>query len=233
MGLLTLDQMKNEVTANLGGRTDLDSYLNNRLNLQCRRIAGLHDWEELQRIKVDANSATDTKSYDAATFLGESSNENIRDIHTLRLIDGTNSRKLTRITVTRLDEVMANPENSSSGRPNYYVWYGNYLEMIKIPNAIYTFYARYSLYPETMANGASTSDLKNKDDAIIALTTSWNFSSLKMREEAAHWFTIAKNLLLSAIKEDQTDRDLKLTPTSELSAPTGDYWNDPFQKEAP
>jgi len=233
MGLLTLDQMKNEVTANLGGRTDLDSYLTTRINLQCRRIARLHDWEELQRTKVDANSATDTKSYDAATFLGESSNENIRDIHTLRLIDGTNSKRLTRLTAARLDEVLARPENSSSGKPSYYVWYGNYLELIKIPDATYTFYVRHSLYPETMANGASTSDLKNKDDAIIALTTSWCFSSLKMKEEAAHWFTIGKDLILNALREDQTDRDLKLTATSELKAPTGEYWNDPFQKEAP
>lgn len=232
MGTLTLDEMKVEVRANLGGRTDLNLLLSTRINLAQKRIARKHDWEELERTKVDANTATDTKSYDVATFVGETNNDLIRDIHTIRLISGSESRKLVRCTPAQADESIPYPENSASGKPFWYIWYGNYFEMIKIPNDAYTCYVRWSRYPETLVNGASTSDLKNKDDAIIALTTSWCFSSLKMREEAAHWYNIAKDLISDAKIEDATDRDLTIKSKDELGVkrPMGSYWNDPFYR---
>jgi len=232
MGTLTLDEIKAEVRANLGGRTDIDSLLSTRINLAQKRIARKHDWEELERTKVDANTATSIKSYDAATFVGETNNDLIRDIHTIRLIDGSESRRLIRVTPATADEAIPYPENSSTGKPFWYIWYGNYFEMIRIPDDSYTCYVRWSRYPETLVNGASTSDLKNKDDAIIALTTSWCFSSLKMKEEAAHWYNISKDLINDAKIEDTTDRDLTMRPKYELGVryPTGEYWRDPFYR---
>lgn len=232
MGTLTLDEIKTEVRANLGGRTDLDSLLSTRVNLVQKRIARKHDWEELERTKVDASSATSTKSYDVATFVGETNNDVVRDIHTIRLISAAESRRLVRVTPAIADQIIPYPENSSTGKPFWYIWYGNYFEMIRIPDDSYVCYVRWSKYPDTLSNGASTSDLKNKDDAIIALTTSWCFSSLKMKEEAAHWFTIAKDLINDAIIEDNTDRDLTLRPKEELGIqhPVGDYWSDPFYR---
>ena len=235
MGTLTRTEIAAEIRANLGGRTDLDTLLSTRINLSQRRIARKHDWEELERTKVDASSATSTKSYDVATFVGESAatgNDVVKDIHTIRLISAEESRRLIRVTPAQADMVIPYPENSATGKPFWYIWYGNYFEMIRIPDDSYTCYVRWSKYPDDMDNDASRSDLKNKDDAIIALTTSWSFSSLKMKEEAAHWFTIAKDLINDAMLDDNVDRDLTLRPIEELGIrhPTGNYWNDPFYR---
>lgn len=232
MGLLTLEEITAEVKAGLGNRADLDSRLTTLINLGQKRVARAHNFSEMQQLKTDAATELGVKTYDVKTLLGASTYEEIRDIHTIRLISGTMSRKLIRLPPETMDELLPYPEEFTDRKPASYVWYGNNLEFLYIPNAIYTVYVRWSKWPADLTAGEK-SELRNKDDVIIAFTLSNGFSSLKVIDAAKHWYLIAKDLLARSIQDDLVKADQEIKPRTEYKTQVGEYWANPWVKTGP
>ena len=148
MGTLTLDNIKTEMRASLGGRTDLDSRLTTVINLAQMRIARKHRWEELEALYTNTTAFTSTPASDKFLALPA----NVRDIYSVRLIDGSNSRKLTRVPNRTWDKRLPEPEYYATGRPTLYTLRRNIMELWKVPDAAYSLEAFGIFWPATFSD---------------------------------------------------------------------------------
>ena len=228
MGTLTQTELQDEVRSALGGRTDLDSRMTRGLNLSQMRIARLSRWEELEAIYTGSTAYTGTPADDKFLALPT----NLRDVYSVRLIDGTNSRKLTRLTNRIWDRRIPAPEALATGRPRYYTLHRNVMEFWKVPDAAYSVTIRAVEWPTafTTSDLSAVSDLDQKDDMIIALTTSWFYMTLGNEEMANKWWRIYRNMAIAAGAEESEKPDLDVLPNAGVSSggTPGDYYADPF-----
>lgn len=213
MSLLTLADLKIEITKGLGGRTDLDTRMNNIVDLMQLRLARLKDFDELRQIEsVDAtitSSAADDKVITFPTL----ADARIRKIYSLRRFapaDETRAGKLERVLTKKWDQVIPEPEFSARGWPTHYtVWENNKFELWKVPDIDYTFQIRLSRWPKkvSITGEGNPIDLENVDDLIIHLAISYAYWSLGRTDRAKDFFGIYRGLAKDALIEDDTDMD--------------------------
>lgn len=231
MGTLTLDGLKSEIRAGLGNRTDFDSRLDDVINLSQMRIARRHRWEELERMYTRTPSIT-SSAYDDKflAFPG-----NLRDVYSVLLLDGFQSRKLTRVPYRRWDRVIPAPEQFSRGHPSHYTLFRNTMELWKVPDAAYQYIIRAVIWPAALSDSSSVSDLDQKDDMIITLTTSWLLLTSGREESANKWWRIYRNMMNDAGAEEEERPDLDILPGKGAagSSPSAPYYSDPFQQTMP
>ena len=227
MGTLSLTDLKAEITASQGNRTDIASRLTRVLNLSQTRIARIYKWEELE-------ATITSKSTVAGNRYVSLSDLNIREILSVVLVDGTNSRKLSGRIYRQLDQVSPYPEANPTGKPEVYSYFGKQLEIYRRPDAIYSLRIRVSNWPTALsdASPSATSDLDNKDDMLIALSNSWLFLTLGKSEDANKWWSIYRQMLTSAIAEEGESPDLDVLPGggAGVGVETAEPWASPFVK---
>ena len=230
MGTLTLDDMKDEMRSSLGGRTDINARLTRILNLAQMRIARKHRWEELENLYTNTTAFTSTPADDK--YLAMPSN--LRDVYSIRLLDGANSRKLVRVPNRSWDKRIPSPEYFATGRPSLYTLRRNIMEFWKVPDAAYSLEAFGISWPTVFVDATPTavSDLDQKDDMLITLAMSWTFMTLRNREEAARWWAIYANMMNDAVDEEVEKPDLDFPVGLKLDTGQigGEYYRDPFVK---
>jgi hypothetical protein len=216
--------MEDEIRGNLGNRTDLDSSLVNYINFAQDMMARQYDFEELEI------ALTDAFTHALATWV-----PTIRpkSIHSLRLIDGSNSRKLQFIPHRLWDEILPDVASYSEGRCTHYTLFNATIEVYPIPDSAYVRKTRYSGYPTTLldASPALTSDFIKKDDIIICLATSWAFRRLGNIEKMNFWANQGWTQLREDILTESRRPDEDILPTQEIQGIMGEGWKDPFIKQ--
>jgi len=229
MGTITYTQMKTEILANLGNRSEFDEdRLVVILNLAQMRIARFRAWEELTSVTDDTFTITADEEDDKAVPLPS----NIKDIYTFRIITGQGqSRKLIRRTTRWFDENIPEPEYYTRNKPVNYTRFANALEVHPVPDDTYRYLIRQRFWPTAFDKTAGQkTELDHKDDLLVALSTNWAFQSLGRLEDAGRWWTIYLNMLKSAGLEDAEKPDEMIAPAFESGLKTGEYWRDPFVK---
>lgn len=221
MGTMTLTSLENEVRANLGNRTDLDSRLVNFINFAQDMMCRQHDFQELQT-RTDDTTTADTATYTLSS--------RPRSIYSVRIQDGTNSRKLSYVDIREWDRLIPKPDEYSSSRPVHYTMWQNKIEFWRVPDDSYDLIIRWSKWPTALSGSSDTSDYEHKDDIIVCLATSWAFKSLGERDKMRFWGDHAWRQLAAGIQLDMHDPDRDIVPTSEMQSIMTDYWKDPFIK---
>ena len=104
-------------------------------------------------------------------------------------------------------------------------------------DAAYNLRARGIIWPTTFSDGspASVSDLKEKDDLIIALTLSYLFQIQGDLDRAGRWWVTYKSMLADAIKDERERPDMDRLPTVAVQDVTHGpaYYEDPFVQSVP
>lgn len=173
---------------------------------------------------ADATTVADRKAY-----LFPSS---MREIYTLTLIDGSDSRKLEQVPRRRIEELFPDPTTwPTSTRPKWYTRYGQGFELIPIPDDAYTIRARYSVHPTDLDADGDTSDFVDKDDLLVTRLTAEGYYMLQEYEEDADaWMRKSEALLLSAISADPREWDWSRVHIGfePVEVAEGEYWKNPW-----
>ena len=236
MGDLTYAQLSTELNAALGNnRLDLAARIPVALNIAQTRIARNFNWTELQDLQNGTlpflSDPTQDKFMPVPT--------NLRSVYSFRLVDLTNGqapRKLEYVQQNVWDEKIPNAEYYTTGYPSHYTIWQDRFELWKIPDIAYAYEIRFTTWPTpfTGIDSLQTSDLRKKDDAIIALAASWMFQGLREMEEAGRWWTVYKDIINDATGLDTEKPAMDILPAFEQGFGTGrgslgpNYWQDPF-----
>ena len=221
VGTLTLSELEDEIRSNLGGRTDLDSRLSRFINFAQDMICRQYEFPELEQ------KTTDTVAEGDEVYVLSSRPRSIRSV---RILDGTLSRKLEYIPIRTWDTLIPKPDEWTQERPTHYTYYQNKIELWRIPNDSYTIVIRWSKWPAALSDSGDKSDYDNKDDIIIALATAWAFKSLGEKERMYFWANSAWSQLRASILSEDQQPDRGIVPVPEIKTILGDYWKDPFIK---
>lgn len=230
MGTLTGAQMESEIKQNLGGRSDLDSRLYIFLNWAQEEIARQVRLRELQ----DIDTTHDTVA-DSPYILHP---DNMRDLISIRLLDGTRSRKLIWLPRRKFDKKIAKPDEYTTGRSTHYTSWGTKFYLWRVPDAIYQTEIQYIKWPTAFsAADSDPSDIERMDEAICALATAAAMASLKdFGETFVYWNQRAAMLINLAIRRDKglfIDEAVMGDYDYELSQSAPNYWEDPFVRNQP
>jgi len=228
MGTLTGAQMESEIKANLGNRDDLDSRLYRFLNWAQEYIARQWNFRELQEIDTTCDTVASQAYISQPT--------GIKNLISIRVLDGTSSRKLVYIPRREFDKWIAKPDEYTEGTPSHYTSWGSRFYLWRIPDAIYQTEIQYEKWPtEFAAASSATSDLMKLDQCIIHLATAHALASLKDMGGAFNYHTAqGEKLLAVAIKNDkQLFSDEEIKPDYSLSKSGPEYYADPFIRRQP
>lgn len=207
------------------------------VNSAHKYIAMVHDFDELITLdSSNANTVANLKTY----VIGNSTNEwnltRLKDILSIRYMDGDNSRKLDYVPSRTWDQTVPYPEGRGYDRPRYYTRRGNIFELYPIPANANSLYIQHSQWPTSLANDADTSSYDDVlEDVIVALGTEIAQAILS-GGGIGNWTQRAKELLglAGGEEEDKPDRTWVAQPfTSGDSAPLGEWWKMPFVKRDP
>jgi hypothetical protein len=229
MGVLTLAELKTEVRAALGGRHDLDSRLTSIVNLAQMRLARIHDFDEMEILSTTTvnNTANDN---DRFLVLPDK-----REVYSIVLLDGANSRKLVQRTPQFWDRYISKPEYWSRFIPSDYMIWNNTIEAYPLPDKTYTIRIRWTKWPTALSADTDVSEFLNKDDVLIELAVSYALRSLGKEDDADKHERAAMRMLGEAANMDDSKPDMQITPalsdSQVISGNPLEYWRDPFRKE--
>lgn len=227
MGTLNNQQLQEELLSNLGNRDDFSVALGSRLERALAfsqdRIARRYRFEELNKLST-ANLVFNNNNDDK--FL--STPTNLRTNYSLRLIDGTLSRRLDWVDPREWDRVLPFPPNTARGRPERYTYFRDVFELHPLPNKVYAMELRWDAWPAAFTSLGQSSDFLHKDDVILHGATAYLYDSLDQTEKARKFATIFLRLLEEAVNTEKDDSHKEIKPLFELDSPVGDYWRDPF-----
>lgn len=234
MGTLTLEELKEEVRAGLGKRTDLDTRLTRILNLSQQRIARLHDFDEMESISVSVFPYTGgiTDKYIRLPLL--------RELHSFKAIETNKARKLRQLTQRLWNQIVPASQEYTRGTPRYYTIWANtcvlnpLADKIDIPCEIW-----WTRWPTPFLDtaGEQKSEYKEKDEILIELSLTYAYNSLGKQKDAQEHWERAKPMLMEAMNTDMDKPDLDVMPgpgSEQLDQLLpSEYWNDPFMKQSP
>jgi len=213
MSLLTLADLKTEIKQGLGGRTDLDTRMDNIIDLMQLRLARLKDFDELRQIESTTTPITSIAADDKVITFPTLADARIRKIYSLRRFapnDETLTGKLIKVLPSKWDAQIPEPEFWSRSWPTHYtVWENNKFELWHVPDIVYTLQIRLSRWPKkvSVTGEGNPIDLENVDDLIIHLALSYAYWSLGRTDRAKDFFGIYRGLAKDALIEDDTDLD--------------------------
>lgn len=224
MGTLTFTELKDEVRAGLSNRTDLDTRLGRFLNLAQQRLARLHDFDEMESRTTLALPYTGADSDKIITI------PSLRELYSLRIISGADSRKLKQISNKTFDRQHPYPEYVARNWPHSYILWGNSIEVYPLPHQAMTAYLRYTKWPTDLSAANGVSEFNQKDDVLIELALAYAFWSLGKEGEAQKHEAQAMRLLGEADSHDREKPDLDIAASNAPVgvAPSTEPWRDPF-----
>ena len=218
-------EFKTEVLANVGrvGDTALSARLDRVYMRALFRISRAYDFKEVNRATW-FNTEADVKEYEL--------HERCKDILSVVLVDGTNSKKLEYIPPRALDESVPYPEAWATGKPTHYSRYWYQLELWKIPNAIYRVNVRQSLYPGECTSDGDECIYVRKDDMVAAFMTAETYKLQMENDEYIRWMTDAMRMLKEYKAEEENQPDYAPVARPFGAEPTYNVrgWDNPFIK---
>jgi len=228
MGAMTESQMEAEIRANLGDRTDLDSRLVTFINWAQEEIARQHTFRELQEINTSITTTADLVKNSLPT--------GTRNLISIRLLDGTSSRKVIYVPSGLFDKNFPSPAEYATSRPTHYTLYGDVIYWWRVPNDAYSVELKRELWPTALtAASATVSDLENLDEAICGLATAKALKSIGADVKKVSIFMKDANFIIKeAIRRDKTlyaDQDIRADYN--FGRGSSDYWLDPFVRRSP
>lgn len=234
MSILTLAEIKTEVSATFASRSDIDSRLNNVVDLAQLRISRLHDFDELRQSATVNTVVTSDAEADKVITFPTLTDSRIRKVYSMRLIDSGGiilARKLKKILIKNWDKVIPEPEFYSRGPCTHYTVYANNeFELWRVPDAVYAISIRVSRWPKSVATTGEGNviDLENVDDLVINLATSYLYHSLGRSDKGKDFFGIYRGLAKEALIEDVTDYDESMAGISPGNILGSRGYDDPF-----
>lgn len=229
MTVLTVGEIKTEIRAILGGRTDFDARLNQLLNVTQTRIARIKDFDELRALTSLTFPITGSAANDKVVSLSPLSR--YRKIYSIRIF-ATNAmdRKLQRLNPTRWDRVIPKPEYYARGTPTHYMLWGkDQIELWRVPDIQYTAWVRYSRWPSAVGADGTFMDLENMDELIIHLCASYLALSVGHTKRSNELYRVYAQLAKDALDEEVEDFDTHMAlegQGSDLTTTRG--YDDPF-----
>lgn len=220
--------LQEEVHAALGNRNDFTvaegSRLERWLNIAQIKIARKKYWDELEIADSELVLAADARSlaYPA----------NLRYQLSMVIKDGTSSRRLTWMPPQEFDRKFPQMYDTtaviSKGTPTVFTNWARSWAFWPVPDIEYTINIKKGNWPTPLSTLAQVTDLENKDDLLITLTTADIFDSLGKVEDSARKIAIYKSMLEDAIDSDEAQPGREIKPDFETGPIVGEYWNDPF-----
>lgn len=237
MGTLTLSELRDEVRAGLGNRTEFVSdttRIDRWINQAQTRIARRSRFKELNDTESYTPTFADDPATDKVIAYTDLTNSNPRAIYSMRVIDGSASRKLQYIPHRMWDRFDAYPESRGTARPNRYTIYAHKFELWPIPGQAYEYILRLAKWPTVLTAAGQASDLDEKDDAIVEMSLYLAFMSFARKESADDHIAAYRNIMADAIVEDEDNPDFdSVPPHTGDSSMASDYWADPFARTSP
>jgi hypothetical protein len=202
---MTLSELRTEVRDVINRDTsafsndDVDTHINRALRI----MANSYTFEDMRKTYSSATIA-DQKLYNYPTGL--------KDVYSLRLIDGASSRKITAMNQRRFDEQFPYPEQQATGRPYLYIDYGSYFQLHRVPDAAYTIHMRCSIFPPVLDSDTAEPLLTNLDTAIIALASGLCLMRVRELEDAEYWHGVYGRAMKNAVEGDHSAEDWTPVP---------------------
>lgn len=157
-----------------------------------------------------------------------------KDILSIKLMDTSNSRKLTYLSPIEMDNRVPYPEDLSEQRCSWYTQRGLTIELFPIPDAIYVLYVYHTQWPlELSADADAMTYPDDMEDVIVAIASDMANAILD-GVSSIDWASRAKTLLGSSVSEElnRPDRVFVARPfDSGTEVYSGEYWKQPFVKE--
>ena len=206
-----------------GNRDDIDAHMIVWINWALHRIDRACDIKGLD-VRATAPTVASQKAYALPL--------DCKYIESIRLIDGANSRYLTRVDVRLFDQKIPYPEQSSESRPKWYVDWETIFEVYPIPDvATYTFLARYWKWQDAFADDDATPEIAYSDDIIVQALVAeiWKNTEELDKEAVAQVKLIRMLNAHKGVEKMHPDWEPKAQPfgAGERVA-VGEPWTDPF-----
>lgn len=236
MGDLDLSALREEVKAAHANRSDItDARYDRAINLSQRRIARIHKWSDLYwEYEIDIPH-TGAPRDDRFVEI----NSQIHKILSLIRIDLTSNETdpMEKITTSQMADLVEHRGLDNTGEPFYYAVLGNspdntgaakkFIEIFRPPDQAYKGLLRVFRYPTKLVNDTDVSDFHSLDDAIIALSASWLYATLREMDSANKWFRIFRNEIETAVDDDNSPGRMEVSGEGQVVSPP-EYWKDPF-----
>ena len=235
---MTRTQMISEICDTVGkargagavSGTTLEARVVYYLNWGQKRIARHYSFQELDVLKTNSATVTDVKRYPIVSGTNTLGLVRPKDIQSIKLVDSENSRKLDRWSYRKFDRYYPRPENFVSARPRLYVRHGNWVELFRIPNAVYTLHIRYPQWPLDLTSANQTSDYENKDELLVTVGILETYLALEEYEDVTVWWAKFKGMLTDAV---HVEGDVDWEPEAEPFGArpgygSGEPWIDPY-----
>lgn len=214
-------------------RTDGEAILaiQQAINDVVKMIASLEDADSLLVTDTTtAHTADGTKSYHLTSTWALT---RPKDIHSIRLISGSESRKLTYVPHADVDRIIPYPEQNSEGKSLWYTTFGEYAELFPIPDAIYDLSIRYSRWPALLTAGTDYIPYGEEWDLTIVFLAK-DLANAYLNGDYLSAAQKAGAFLSLNIKAAEGGADKLLTASGFLvkgdSTNLNNYYEDPFVK---
>lgn len=195
-------------------------------------IACVKDFDEL--IILDTTSAETVDGQKLYHIESDFGLTRPKDIYSIRLMDGDESRKLDYVPFRELDKRVPYTEQTGEGKSTVYTVRGKYVELYRIPDDAYALYIQHSQWPTVLSDDDDESDYENKDFAIVSLSTDMALASLE--GGGGNWMERAMYLLGLSKNEETTRPDVSFVARpfcAKSYVAEGEYWNNPWVKRQP
>jgi hypothetical protein len=213
-------------------RTDGEAILviKQAMNDAIQAIASLEDSKSLLVTDTTTADTVDgQKAYHLTTHLLLT---RPKDIYSIRLEDTSNSRKLIYVPHNEVDTTIPYPEQNSEGVPKWYTEFGDYIELIPIPDAAYDLYIRYSQWPDVLSADTDESPYGTSWDHVIVFLTK-DIANAYLNGDYVSPAQKAIDYLKLGIKAQNKNPDHILVARPfdpEGRTVISNYWEDPFTK---
>lgn len=204
-----------------GNRTDIGDRVKVWINWALHRIDRACDMKGLE-VRATAPTVTSQKAYALPA--------DCKYVYSIRLIDGANSRYLTYVEPREFDQKIPYPEQSTTGRPNWYVEWESIFELYRIPDAAYTLLMRYWKWQDDFADDDAVPEITHCDDIIVQalIAEIWKNLEELNKEAVAHGKLISMLRAHGGVEKMHPDWEAKAKPFSGGRIITGERWTQPF-----
>jgi len=192
---MTRAEMRSMVRTALGRTvSDVpDADLNTYLNWSQESLALSYTFESMKG-RYQTTTVVGQKQYNFP--------ERVKEIESLRLIDGASSKRLPGETADAVDWAVPYPEQST-GTPYEFVVYGDFFELVKVPDAVVTMWMRCGVLPSDMGSDSASSPLPYCDKALIFGALSIGQHFLREIELAESYGQRALGFAREAVERDK------------------------------
>lgn len=208
-----------------GNRTDIDAHMIVWIHWALHRIDRACDIKGLD-VEATLPTVASQKAYPLP--------KDCKYIETIRLIDGANSRYLKRVDGRAFDQKIPYPEQSSEGRPEWYVDWESIFEVYPIPDvATYTLLSRYWKWQDDFADDDATAEIPYCDDIIVQALVAEIWKNVEeLEKEAMAQVKLIRMLNAhTGVEKMHPDFEPKAKAfTGSRIAVVGERWLDPFDK---